>query len=77
MTDSSAFFNLPAAHKMNNLEPVSRLYGRRNPLRSRQNLEISLNGHAIRGQAQVQEKLLYAKPSGNLFRFTIDDNLNP
>ncbi len=61
---------------MNNLVPVARLHRSGNPLRAGKNFEIALDGHSVRGQAEMQEQAGYAEPRWDFARFSIHDNLD-
>ena len=54
----------PPPNKMHNLVAVARLHGGRNPLRSRKNLQVALNRHAVAGKPRCESRAETPSPSG-------------
>lgn len=57
---------------MDDFEAIAGGYRRRLPLSTRENLQISLHGEAIRSETQVHYELLHVQPRRDVTRLAID-----
>src|ERR1700730_6235654 len=68
--------DLTPADQVHNLKPVARQHRSGNPLRPGKNFKIALDGHAVRGQAEMREQAGHAESRGDFARFSIHYNLD-